>query len=689
MKTTMRNVWPVIVLLCLPVTLETLPLSNVPDGTIPANSVDKTYRSNPTQGYVYFEVTLKNYKQLPGEQPSLTSRAVAVTAPEGYAVSPMQRNPGWEYRYTGITCDSLEIKMRGRAHGVTDAEWANFRLLHYKGDGSIEDITSRRDEKSIFGTAAGGGIFAVVAPLQVFDKMGPVVNLSSGDSHSSKDITYGREGKSVFGTAADGEIFAVVAPLAVFDKGGPGVKVSSGDYHKNEALYINPSQPIALDAVDLSSRPLILAGVASTYYLLDADPAEECLKTAPAHGTRKATCSPNLYSHPIKLPEGRYSLRFWAIDKAGNKGPEGVAKLRVDGSPPVSVLRLNAAAIKPGTTVYARTTDMISFAARDLPANDMASGINSSSFLINISEEECDSHEWIGGLDGIGSCENRSYSKPFTFPYGDNVIYFYSKDNVGNKENLKTVWFTTGGTSAARVRNYKDFLAYAASEQAALKNPPLNTDTGQVKEVLRKMGLEFRPGAHWARDKEYNRIATISPDKKGIWVIDRGSQSINIYNPAGKITHKIPFPKTTDRDSGGWAYSNSRLFDFKLNGFDYTGSGFDIYNHSGQLIKHIIADWAERSYMISNDQKHVAIVAESIYRNQGYLLLYDMEGNKIWSRKIVLCDDAQIQFSLDDKFIIVKIPQFTIDPHGKIESRKLYLVRTRDGKLISEEQYAD
>lgn len=685
----MRNVWPVIVLLCLPVTLEALPSSTVPDGTISENSVDKTYRSNPTQGYVYFEVILKNYKQLPGEQLSLTSRAVPVTAPEGYAASPMQRNPGWEYRYTGITCDSLEIKMRGRAREVTDAEWETFRLLRYKGDGAIEDITSRRDEKSIFGTAAGGGIFAVVAPLQVFDKVGPVVHLSTGDSLSSKDAAPKRDEKSASGTAADGEIFAVVAPLQVFDKSGPGVKVSSGDYHKNVALYINPSQPIALDAVDLSSRPLILAGVASTYYLLDADPAEECLKTAPAHGTTKAACSPNLYSHPIKLPEGRHSLRFWAVDKAGNRGPEGVAKLRVDGCPPVSVLKINGATIQPGTTVQVKTTDIISFAAKDLPCKNIASGIASSYFLININEEECSSMKWIGGLDGIGSCESRSYFKPFTLPYGYNVIYFYSKDNVGNKENLKTVWFTTAGTSATRVRSYKDFLAYVASEQAALKNPPLNTDTGPVKEVLRKMGFEFRPGYPWARDKERNRIATIFPDKKGILVLDWGSQSFNIYNPDGRLTQKIPLPKTTGRDSGGWAYSNSRLFDFKLNGFDYTGNGFDIYDHSGQLIKAISTDWAERSYMVSNDQKYVAIVAESIYRNHGYLLLYDMYGNKIWSRKIVLFDDAQIQFSPDDKFIVVKIPQFAIDPHEKPESRKLYLVRTRDGKLISEEQYAD
>ncbi len=572
-----------------------------------------------------------------GERHSGVVRETEVTVPAGYVVP--QSNPayGWEYRREGATYNRLEIRMYGRTHGITATEWAGFRLLQYKHDGTIKDITTGHDEKSIFGTTTDWGIFAVMAPLHVFDK---------------------------------------VAPL---------VRVSPNGYHRNGALYISPSKPVILHTIDLSSHSRVLAGVASTYYLLDTSPADS--KEVPL-----------LYSEPIKLSKGTHTLRAWAVDNAGNRSVEVVARVLVDTDPPVSALAINGAKIKPGSVVHAAPTDIISLVTKDLSSNGIASGVSTTVFLINISIKDCDSSKWRGGLDGDGTCDNRTYSKPLMLPEGENIIYFYSNDNGGNKERLKSVRFIvaekpspskTGGILRQAPKDYKSFLEYVAAEQASAKTSPLTINADPVKDTFKKLGLDLFLAPDWATDKERSRTAIISPDKKNILVTDRSSWSMSIYSLQGDLIRKLPFPKTTDRNSGGFSYCDNRLFDFKLNGFDYGGDGFDVYDLSGKLIKSVPAEWAERTHAFSNDQKHVAIVAESLHSESGYILFYDLDGNKLWALETVMGMDEQIQFSLDDKFMAVKFPDYRTSSRKKPEAGKLYLLRTRDGKLLSEEQYND
>lgn len=233
---------------------------------------------------------------------------------------------------------------------------------------------------------------------------------------------------------------------------------------------------------------------------------------------------------------------------------------------------------------------------------------------------------------------------------------------------------TSVDTKDAEVKDYKGFKNYTEKEQSKLKTKPLTIENGPVKDKLKKQGIEFSPTDSSVYSKDLKRAAYSSPDKKGIAVLDGTTRIINILNPKGEIVRKIPFPEKLE---GLIGFSDTRLFDFKGGFGDYDG-GFFIYDLSGRLIKNVKDSGMVDAYMVSNNQKYFTVTG-GLPGKEDFFILYDMNGNELWRRKTIISERPVIQFSLDDKFVLLKMTM----------SHKLYLFSVEEGKLISEENYEE
>lgn len=242
-----------------------------------------------------------------------------MTAPENNSLYPAGLELGFRLDVSGAAFDNLKVRMYGVGAEVSSTDLPRLRMMQYGDDGSVTDITSAHTSNYVEGSTQHNSIFAVVAPLGVFDKVGPEMSLK-GIAHEAAGL-----------------------------------------------LYISSASPVAIQAVDRSTNPYVLAGVATSYYKLGAEPSAGCL-AAPE------TCGAAVYAGPVSLPEGAHSLYSWSSDKAGNVGGVKAAELRFDGTPPVSELALNGTPITAGATAYATSADVLTLAGADTMSNGVSNG---------------------------------------------------------------------------------------------------------------------------------------------------------------------------------------------------------------------------------------------------------------------------------------------------------------------------
>lgn len=241
-----------------------------------------------------------------------------------------------------------------------------------------------------------------------------------------------------------GGVFSVMAPIGVFDKAAPFVTVeSSAQFEGNGNVYFSGRVPVSINAKDVGGHG-VMAGVATTYFLLDEPATAECLQEPYNQAASRGTCPNPVYREPILLPEGVHNLHYWAVDNAGNSGKIAGMEVFVDGTPPAAALRVNGKALLPGATGYAEPGNTISIVSADPLSSRVASGLKAVYMLIDISFEECSYSDYSGGIDGIGSCENYTYSAPFQLPEGEHVIYYQTEDNLGNVGEMQMVSVIVG-----------------------------------------------------------------------------------------------------------------------------------------------------------------------------------------------------------------------------------------------------
>jgi len=244
----------------------------------------------------------------------------------------------------------------------------------------------------------------------------------------------------------------------------------------------------------------------------------------------------------------------------------------------------------------------------------------------------------------------------------------------------------TPKTKKIEVKDYKSFREYVANEEVYLKTKLVTTDNGQVKEKLKKIGIHFEEGRLAAESVDGDKIAYVSPDKKGIAVVYREEKTINLFDPEGVLLEKVQMKKQPVVRVG---FSKSRVFEFKGNFDDWIG-GIDVYDFSGKLIKSITDSGDVQDYMLSHNQKWLAISTGGLPDDdRTYFILYDMNGKEIWRRETMAVSHPQMEFSRDDKYISLKLPTYFTDVKNpkSVGFKWAYVFRVSDGHLISEGHY--
>lgn len=237
------------------------------------------------------------------------------------------------------------------------------------------------------------------------------------------------------------------------------------------------------------------------------------------------------------------------------------------------------------------------------------------------------------------------------------------------------------------VKDYQSFLEYAeVVEQAAIEknNPALR----RPNETIKYGGVELSDKNPSQSLKDDAQFAYLSPDNKGMAVIDNQAHNISIIDNNGKLIRK---GKIAQRNPDYILFSDTRLF--AIGGILSSNGGFKIYDYEAKLIKHVKTDFVD-GCIVSNSQKFFAITA-SAPRTPNLFILYDTEGNELWRSEIAIADHAKIIFSRDDKYAVVKLPNYwEVDKKSKLVKRinkknKLYVLDIETHKVISEENYID
>lgn len=261
-----------------------------------------------------------------------------------------------------------------------------------------------------------------------------------------------------------------------------------------------------------------------------------------------------------------------------------------------------------------------------------------------------------------------------------NLSFAQSPEDKKIEQNDKT----PHSTEKLIVVDYKSFKRYVELERSGQKTLPPTIETGAVKGKLKKLGIEVDVTKNWARSKDKKRIAYFSPDKKGVIVVDAPAKSVNIFNSNGAIVCKI---YTQKPPVGLLGFSETRLFDF-VGGFDDYDNGFYIYDLSGKLLKKVEDGGLVDAFMVSNGQKNL-VVASELSGGGGAIILYDMDGNEKWRLNTAIGDHSIIQFSSDDKFLLVKMPVYVIDPQKPAKNRRYYLFDVTTGQLLASGDYEE
>lgn len=239
-------------------------------------------------------------------------------------------------------------------------------------------------------------------------------------------------------------------------------------------------------------------------------------------------------------------------------------------------------------------------------------------------------------------------------------------------------------TEKNEVKDYKSFLKYAdKKEQEALKagEAPLREPGSIVKSE--KDGIELSDNKLSGFNKAHTRIAALSSDGKGMIVIDEKAHKVTILDNKGNVVREGKYPKAEPPA----IFSKTRLL--ALRAFDGPG-GFNIYDYDGKLVSQVNPGFVD-GCVVSNNQKYFAITAEN--QLGAFFILYDMDGNELWRLNILNGAVADVKFTRDDKYAVVKFPSYVVtdknNPTAKESEkyRKLYIIDIAKHKIISEEDH--
>jgi len=231
------------------------------------------------------------------------------------------------------------------------------------------------------------------------------------------------------------------------------------------------------------------------------------------------------------------------------------------------------------------------------------------------------------------------------------------------------------------VKDYKSFKEYVAREKAYLKTKPVTTDNGPIRTKMAEMGVAFSPRSLYSLAKDKKSVAYQARNKKGIALVDKETKHVSLYHADGRLFETVSFLEMPD---GAVDFSDNRLFMIKA---CFRGSsGFEIYDFKGLLIKRIENGCVE-NYLVSNSGKYFITIAGS--RQGHYLTAYDMSGETLFRSELPY-GDAEIVFSGDDRYALVRIPVYWKNYEKELfEKKGAYTFDIMKKQMISEDRYEE
>lgn len=238
---------------------------------------------------------------------------------------------------------------------------------------------------------------------------------------------------------------------------------------------------------------------------------------------------------------------------------------------------------------------------------------------------------------------------------------------------------TVSKTKKIEVKDYKSFKEYVAESSATKYPAAIASDA--VKKKLIDMGITFQAGRTYGVAKDRRRVAYQTKNQKGVIVIDRELKQALLYNADGQQLKTVLF---SEPPKGTMDFSDDAIFE--INACFREEPGFKIFNLQGELVKTVNGECVE-NHAISNGGKHFVVIAGD---KQGHwFTIYDKVGNALYRQKIDY-GDAEIIFSRDDKYVLVKIPVYWEDGEQEVLKRKkMYLIDVMRRGLITDGNYEE
>jgi IPT/TIG domain/Secretion system C-terminal sorting domain len=223
--------------------------------------------------------------------------------------------------------------------------------------------------------------------------------------------------------------FAIMVPMNDYIAPQTELEAAGEMYVTAQGVYLPADKNIILTAEDITDGTSEISGVATTYYLIDNAPTQECLLTPFDINAVAGTCANPIYTAPFMLAEGIHSLYYFSVDNRDNYETGKSTTVFIDGTKPITTLIAGGSELEAGTTAYITETDSITLTAIDHVVNGVASNV-----------------KWTGyKIDAEG--EETLYTEPFTLSLGTHTVYYKSGDNVENEEEMKSVYFVNASTS--------------------------------------------------------------------------------------------------------------------------------------------------------------------------------------------------------------------------------------------------
>ncbi|MEW5905714.1 MAG: hypothetical protein AB1734_02910, partial [Elusimicrobiota bacterium] len=308
---------------------------------------------------------------------------------------------------------------------VLNAEVLKSTVIYADGTAPVSELSVSGDQYrgQGAGASAGDGLYVSTRSLVMLAAADPVIG---GVAAGVRDTLY----------AVDGATFAAYSPFSLASEGRRTVTFYSSDRvdnveaAKTAGLLVDATPPVTAFSVAGARHDAdgVVYITKDSALLLSADDpvSNEVASGVLLTRYRIDGGAWTIYTGSFTIAaEGRHTLEYLSLDRVNNAEAVRTVELAVDNTPPASSISLGEPKFTAfGLSVLTPATP-VTLSAYDPLVGEVASGPRGISYeLVPY---------------GASSGERRDYLEPFTLPQGAWEVRFWSDDNVGNTEPLKSV----------------------------------------------------------------------------------------------------------------------------------------------------------------------------------------------------------------------------------------------------------